>query len=40
MQTFIRLGLIVMSPYLLFVYWKNTQKNVEDLHAHYELNYE
>lgn len=40
MQTLIRFGLILMSPYLLLVYWRNTHKNVENLHAHYELNYE
>lgn len=33
MQILIRLGLILISPYLLIVYWRNSLKNVEDLHA-------
>jgi len=40
MQTLVRLGLFLLSPYLLFVYWKNNLQQVEDIHANYELNYE
>lgn len=40
MKLMIRLSLILMSPYLLVVYWRNSMKEIDDLHAHYELNYE
>lgn len=40
MQILIRFGLILISPYLLVIYWRNSMRNVEDLHAHYELNFE
>lgn len=40
MQIVIRFGLILISPYLLVIYWRNSMKNVEDLHARYELNFE
>lgn len=33
MQILIRLGLILISPYLLVVYWRNSLKTVEDLHS-------
>jgi hypothetical protein len=40
MQTLIRLGLLLLSPYLIVVYWKNSLREVDNLHANYELNYE
>jgi hypothetical protein len=40
MQILIRLGLLLLSPYLLVVYWKNSMHEVENIHANYELNYE
>ncbi len=40
MKTLIRLSLILLSPYLLLVYWRNSLYEVENLHANYELNYE
>lgn len=40
MKTLIRFALIMMSPYLMFVYWRNTLREVGDIHANFELNYE
>lgn len=40
MKTFVRLGLILLSPYLLVVYWRNNLRQVGDLQASYELGYE
>jgi hypothetical protein len=40
MKILIRLALILMSPYLLIVYWRNTLREVGNIHANYELNYE
>lgn len=40
MQTLVRLGLILMSPYLLVVYWRNNLREVGDLHAGYDFSFE
>lgn len=40
MKILIRLSLILLSPYLLIVYWRNSLHEVDNLHANYELNYE
>lgn len=40
MKTLIRLSLVLMSPYLLVVYWRNSLREVGNLHAAYELNFE
>ncbi len=40
MKTFIRFGLILLSPYLLIVYWRNSMRELDDLHAGADLNYE
>ncbi len=40
MKILIKLSLILLSPYLLVVYWRNSLHEVENLHANYELNYE
>lgn len=40
MKTLIRLSLVLMSPYLLVVYWRNSMREVDNLHAAFELNYE
>ncbi len=40
MKTLIRFGLILMSPYLMVVYWRNSMRELDDLHAGHELNYE
>jgi hypothetical protein len=40
MKTLIRFALVLMSPYLLIVYWRNSLKVVDELHANFELNYE
>lgn len=40
MKTLIRFALILMSPYLLVVYWRNSMKEVENIHAQYELNFD
>lgn len=38
MKTLIRLGFFLMSPYLLLLYWRNSIREVGDLHAGYELS--
>ncbi len=40
MKTLIRFGLLLLSPYLLIVYWRNSMRELDDLHARYELTYE
>lgn len=40
MKTLIRFALVLMSPYLLVVYWRNSMKEVENIHAQYELNFD
>jgi hypothetical protein len=40
MKILIRLGLIVMSPYLLVLYWRNSLREVGNLHANYDLSFE
>ena len=41
MKILVRLGLILMSPYLLIVYWRNSLREIGDLHAaNFDLNLE
>lgn len=40
MKTLARLSLILLSPYLVLVYWRNTMREMGDVHAHFDLNYE
>ncbi len=40
MKTLIRFGLILLSPYLMIVYWRNSMRELGDLHARVDLNYE
>lgn len=40
MKTLIRFALVLMSPYLLLVYWRNSMREVDNIHARYELNFE
>lgn len=40
MKTLIHLGLILMGPYLLFVYWRNSMREVSELNAAYQFNFE
>lgn len=40
MKTLIRFALVLMGPYLLVIYWRNTLREVGDIHANFELNYE
>lgn len=37
MKILIRLSLVVMAPYLLVVYWRNSLRELGDIHANYEL---
>jgi hypothetical protein len=40
MKILIRLGLVLLSPYLLVVYWQNNLREIENIHADLELNFE
>lgn len=40
MKILIRIGLIIMGPYLLLVYWRNSMREVGDLHANFELSFD
>lgn len=40
MKTLIRFAFVLMSPYLLVVYWRNSLREVGDIHANINLNYE
>ena len=36
MQTILRITLMLMSPYLMIVYWRNSIREIENLHTYYE----
>ncbi len=36
MQTILKITFMLMSPYLLIVYWRNSMKEIENMHAHLE----
>lgn len=40
MKILVRLSLILLGPYLVLVYWRNTMRELGDVHARFELNYE
>jgi hypothetical protein len=40
MQMLARLGIILLSPYLIIVYWRNSIREVGDIHANYDLHFE
>lgn len=40
MKILVRIGLLLMSPYLLVIYWRNSMKEVGDLHANFELSFD
>lgn len=40
MKILVRLSLILLSPYLVLVYWRNSMREMGDLHANFDLNYE
>lgn len=40
MKILVRLSLIILSPYLVLVYWKNSLRELGDIHAGVELGYE
>lgn len=40
MKTLIRFALVLMSPYLLIVYWRNSMRELGNIHASIDLNYE
>jgi hypothetical protein len=39
MKLVIRLCFIVASPLMVFMYMKNSFRNVDNIHANYELKY-
>lgn len=39
MKFMIRLSFIVLSPVMVLVYLRNSFRNVDDIHANYDLNY-
>lgn len=34
-----RISFLIISPILLVIYWRNSLRQVENLHANYDLNY-
>lgn len=40
MQIILRMGMLLISPYLLLVYWRNSMKQLNDIHAYQNLNFE
>jgi hypothetical protein len=39
MHLIIRLSFIILAPVMVIIYLWNSYRNVEDIHAHYSLNY-
>lgn len=39
MKFMIKLSLIVLSPVMVLVYLRNSFRNVDDIHANYDLKY-
>lgn len=39
MKLLLKIGIILASPYLFFVYWRNSMKEIGNLHARAELNW-
>jgi hypothetical protein len=39
MKLILKLSILIMSPYLLFVYWRESMKEIGDLHAGQEYNW-
>ncbi len=39
MKTILKLSILVMSPYLLFVYWRESMREIGDLHTGQEFNW-
>ncbi len=40
MKILIHLSLILVAPYFMFVYWRNSMRELNDIHAEYELKFE
>lgn len=40
MKTLVRLSLFIMGPYLVYMYWRNSLREIGDLHAGHDLNFE
>jgi hypothetical protein len=39
MQIVLRISYLLISPVLMLVYWRNSMKTIDNLHANYELRY-
>ena len=39
MNIAIRISFILLSPVFLFIYWRNSLRQIDDLHANFDLNY-
>lgn len=39
MQIMLRVSLIIASPVLMMVYWRNSMKQLDNIHANYDLKY-
>lgn len=39
MNIAIRISFILLSPVFLFIYWRNSLRQIEDLHANFDLKY-
>jgi hypothetical protein len=39
MQIISRFAFIFVSPILLYIYWRNSIRELDNLHAHFELKY-
>lgn len=39
MQNIMRMSFMLMAPILVLIYWRNSMRELEDLHANYDLKY-
>ncbi len=39
MNTIIRISFILLSPVFLYIYWRNSLRQIDDLHANFDIKY-
>lgn len=39
MNVAIRISFIILSPVLILIYWRNSFRQIDDLHANFDLKY-
>lgn len=39
MNLIIRISFMILSPVFLYIYWRNSFRQIDDLHANFDLKY-